>query len=259
MRPVGIIRGLGGNGSTFACRALAALDGVVLLSETNPLSANLFSFALNPAQQIAANYADLGFPPYPGHMAELGMPALFGQYIRDLNARCAAIDHSIVIRDYNYVDYIGAPFIWPTVYRSSLDAALAGMPVNEVLLVRHPATQLQSLRAHEELKNALDGRSFLRGCRAMLETHAAAAMARYEDLYSAFDAGINAIAGELDLAFSADWRNRMAESGWMTGHEQGKVSLEPGAVAITIDDEVRDALKGLADYPIICEVCGYEP
>ena len=44
---IGIIRGLGGNGGTFLARAIAAMQGTVLLSETNPLTANLFGFALN--------------------------------------------------------------------------------------------------------------------------------------------------------------------------------------------------------------------
>src|SRR5271167_2447220 len=50
MQPLCVIRGLGGNGSTFLSRVLAALNGVMLLSETNPASANLFGFELNPVK-----------------------------------------------------------------------------------------------------------------------------------------------------------------------------------------------------------------
>src|ERR1043166_4071990 len=54
-QPYRIVRGLGGNGGTYICRALAAMERVVLLSETNPSSANLFAFGLNPATQIEAH------------------------------------------------------------------------------------------------------------------------------------------------------------------------------------------------------------
>src|ERR1700733_12956124 len=148
MPPTRIIRGLGGNGSTFLARVIAAMDKTVLLSESNPASANLFSFALNPVTQIRSNYRHLDFPDYEGNIAELGAPHLFGKYIDWLTARCAAIDHILVIRDYNYADYIGTPFCFGAARHSSLDVALANSELRDILLIRHPVRQFLSLISH---------------------------------------------------------------------------------------------------------------
>ena len=104
MPPLRVIRSLGGNGGTFLSRVLAAQEDVVLLSETNPASANLFAFELNPVQQLGAHYAQLELSPYEGNMAELGAPSRFGAFIRQLAEDCAARDRHLIIRDYNYAD-----------------------------------------------------------------------------------------------------------------------------------------------------------
>jgi hypothetical protein len=236
---------------------LAALDGVVLLSEANPASANLFAFGLNPAQQIDAHYPQLELPPYPGHIAELGAPALFGAFIRQLAEACAARDRHLVLRDYNYADYIGAPFTWQASGRSSLDAALAGAEIWDMLLIRHPVAQFASLKAHPELANVLTPEMFLAGYRLLLERHAMAWQMRYEDLYGAFDERLAEIAGYFQLPLDAGWPERLAEIDWITGHELGKSTTRPDP-ARPPDPELRERFRALEDYQLICRRAGYE-
>jgi hypothetical protein len=255
-----IVRGLGGNGSTYICRALAAMERIVLLSETNPSTANLFAFELNPATQIEANYLRLGLPTYAGHAAELGSPHLFGRYVAKLNEACNDRGHALVIRDYNYVDYIGVPLVWSASGKSSLDAALGDAAKKDVLLLRHPIPQFLSLTSHRELANALDMRSFLRGYRRMLDVHADALRFKYELVFRDFETQFGQLVSSLALPYDDSYKSRLPQLGWMTGHEAGK-SLHD---AVPPDDagKASAALLGQfrrsRDYREICSACDYD-
>jgi hypothetical protein len=259
-QPFRVIRGLGGNGSTFLCRALAAMQDVVLLSETNPLTANLFRYALNPAVQIEKNYRDL--PRYDGNIAELGAPPLFGAYVTLLRDKCDALNRHLVIRDYNYVDYIGSPFVWSLPRHSCLNAALPDAPLREIVLIRHPIPQFLSLRSHPELTRALDYRAYLEGYKQLLEVHAEAAWYKYEMVFSAFDRNLVEIADHLDLPLDERWSERLPEVTWITGSQIAKnkhraeVPPRPSEYA---DPVLRQMFRSEESYQAICKVCGYEP
>jgi hypothetical protein len=214
MPPIRVIRGLGGNGGTFLSRVLAALEGVLLLSETNPASANLFAFDLNPVKQLGAHYHELELPPYPGNMAELGAPPLFGAFVRQLAEECATRGRHLIIRDYNYADYIGTPFIWRPSGESSLDVALPGVELRDLLLIRHPVSQYASLTSHAELRHVLGHDAFLAGYRLLLERHPAAWRIRYEDLFGAFDDMVAKIARYFELPVGTGWQERLPEIDW---------------------------------------------
>jgi hypothetical protein len=258
MPPIRVIRGLGGNGGTFFARALAALDGVVLLSETNPASANLFAFELNPILQLGAHYHQLEFPSYAGNVAELGAPERFGAFIRQLAEDCAARNRHLIIRDYNYADYIGTPFIWRPSGVSSLDVALDGAATRDLLLIRHPVSQFASLRSHAELQNVLTPEAFLTGYRNLLNRHSAGRQLRYEDLYTAFDDKLAEIAAYFELTVDADWPDRLPAIDWMTGHAVGKTADRADAARLELDPDIRETFRARSDYQMICRFCGYD-
>jgi hypothetical protein len=259
MRPLRIIRGLGGNGSTFISRVIATMEKVVLLSETNPQTANLFSFALNPVTQIAKNYPHLNTGFFTGNMVELGSPKLFGEYVNGLLTECELIGHDLVIRDYNYIDYIGTPLSWPTSQKSSLDAALKNVITKEILLIRHPIHQYKSLLSHPELKNVLDFKDFLKGYRLLLDNHAVARMIKFEDLFLYFDHVMPEIAEHLLLNLNPAQNTLMPSVDWVTGHEFGKTSTKPESIQRHLNSEMLDLFRPLDDYQAICKACGYEP
>lgn len=255
-----VIRGLGGNGGTFLSRALAAMDGVLLLSETNPASANLFGFGLNPLQQIRDHYHQLALSQYPENLTELGDPKRFGRFIEQLAVECAEHAYHLIIRDYNYADYIGTPFIWKPTLCSSLDAALPGWNVRDLLLIRHPASQYASLLAHGELKNVLRPEDFLAGYRHLLVQHPTARPLRYEDLFSDFAKELAGIADYFELtADRVNWEFRLPEIDWMTGHVRGQHSSQPQHDRLAPPPETQDLLRHMPDYHVICRHCGYEP
>jgi hypothetical protein len=255
------MKGLGGNGSTFLCRALAAMENVVLLSETNPRSANLHSFKLNPAAQIARNYASLGFQKYDGSPAELGSPGLFRIYITALSAWCREAGKHLVVRDYSYIDFIGVPFVWLTARRSSLDAALGDMQRAEMLLLRHPIEQFWSLRGHRELRRVLDGNSFLAGYSDFLDANPNVTMFKYEDTFENFDRELPRIATVLGVPFDANYQNRLSSIDWNAGHERGLKAPNaetPRRLDTQLREKIREVFIRDKNYGEICRRCGYE-
>lgn len=259
MRSIGIIRGLGGNGSTFIARALAAMEGVVMLSETNPSSANLFAFALNPGYQIKHNYAASGLPEHDGNIVELGAPPLFGRYIDRLMEACEQLGRHLVIRDYNIADFAGTPFVWPNPRRSSLDAALPHLDRRSVVLVRHPVTQFLSLRAHPELIRALDYRVFLKAYRLLAETYPDALHLRYESAFDDFPATVAQISQTLGIPFDPGFDQRIEKIDFMTGNTIGLKSSKPSASSRSArEGAIRDLFEKEADYAWACERYGYE-
>src|SRR3984893_15534303 len=131
---------------------IGALPEVVLLSETNPRSAALYSGYLNPVVQVREWLPELASSISTFDENELGYPRRFGELLERLYSAAEKLSLNLVIRDFNYVDFIGIPFIWPVPNDSSLDLAVAGrFCVSPIVVVRHPADQLASLRSHRAI------------------------------------------------------------------------------------------------------------
>lgn len=238
------------------------MRGVVLLSETNPLTANLFGFALNPVTQITRNYRMHAFAKYPGNMVELGSPALFGEYVETLNLQCAEKNLHLIIRDYNYADFMGLPFTWPTPGKSSLDAALREGPTQEFILVRHPIAQFESLVSHGELKRVLSPQTYLEGACRMLETYPLVAQFKYEDIFDSFNEQFPRVVEQLGLPWDPSFLSRLPRIDWITGNVEGKITQEP-AKARTVDlpraATIRELFASDPNYARLCALSGYEP
>jgi hypothetical protein len=164
-------------------RVIAAQPDVVLLSETNPRSVALFSGLLNPVVQIRKWNPSLAPSVAEFDEHEIGYPARFGEMLERVHASAQSQGFRLIVRDYNYVDFVGVPFIWPVPMDVSLDLALAGRfePVS-TLLVRHPARQLASLWSHRAIGPVLSADRFLGACQAFLDVFRDVPWFRYEDL-----------------------------------------------------------------------------
>jgi hypothetical protein len=178
-----VIRTLGGCGGTLVARVIAALPGIVLLSETNPRSAALYSGLLNPVVQIRKWAPSLAASVAEFDEHEIGYPPRFGDMIESLQRSAEERGLTLVIRDFNYGDFVGIPFIWPVPMDLSLDQAVVGrFTLAPILLVRHPADQLASLRRHRAIRPLLTADCFLDAYRAFLLATQGTPLYRYEDL-----------------------------------------------------------------------------
>ncbi len=178
-----VIRNLGGCGSTILARVIAALPEVVLLSETNPRSSALYNGYMNPIVQVRNWLPELASSISTFDEHELGYPPRFGELLECLHSEAEKLGLNLVIRDFNYVDFIGIPFVWPVPNDSSLDLAVAGrFCLSAIVVVRHPADQLASLRSHRAMQGNLNAEHYLNSYFAFLRAMKGAPSFRYEDI-----------------------------------------------------------------------------
>lgn len=217
-RVIPVIRTLGGCGGTLVSRMFGALPRTVVLSETNPRSANLFGSHLNPLRQLRDWYPQLLERVVDFDDAEIGYPPRFGDMLDGVLDAVECQGWRLILRDFSYADFIGVPFVWPVAACSSLDAAFSGRFVSRSLfLVRHPADQLGSLRSHRALARVLTAERFVAGSRAFLTSCNGAPVFRYETLVEAPEATFRAMCEALDVPFVAVALTAFAEVTSVTG------------------------------------------
>lgn len=227
---IAVIRGLGGNGSTFLSRALAALPGTLVLNECNPRSANLFEYRLNPLRQLADAEPELSraLAAHDFDLGELGAPAQFGAMVDALLAALPA-ERRLILRDYNFVDFISSSLNWEPTPKSSLDAALGNRARAQIVMLRDPIDQFLSLRSHRVLKRTLTFAEFLTGVLHMLDAFPDAPVVRYEQLYDAWDAEFARVCEVLGVAVgSVDLAGSSAP---MSGNPRGLTTQAPERAA----------------------------
>lgn len=199
-----VIRTLGGCGGTLLSRLFGALPRTVVLSETNPRSANLFGGHLNPLRQLRQWHPVLLEDVAEFDDAEIGYPPRFGEMLQGIRDAAIRYGYRLILRDFSYADFIGIPFIWPAAAESSLDAALAGrlMP-RSIILVRHPAKQLASLRTHRALEHVLMAERYVEGALTFLSACCEKPVFRYEDLMEHPEHVFRDMCTALDVPFEA--------------------------------------------------------
>lgn len=177
-----VVRTLGGCGGTLLSRFFAARSGTVVLSESNPRSAALYGGLLNPIRQIQDWHPDLRDSIAGFDYHEIGYPPRFGEMLERLYVAAKDRGLTIIVRDYNYVDFIGIPYVWPVPCDFSLDISISGhFRIIDLVFVRSPAAQLASLRSHSAIRQVLTAEHFLNSYRAFLAARPNTPIFRYED------------------------------------------------------------------------------
>src|SRR5437762_1071221 len=120
-----LLHTLGGCGGTLVAQCLGNMPDSVLLSETNPRSTALFKHLLNPYIQLKQWYPSLFEEVRREFTAEaLRDYAVFGAFMARLHEATSDAGLQLVVRDYNYVDYFGVPFVVEAPLNSSLLSAI---------------------------------------------------------------------------------------------------------------------------------------
>ena len=226
-------------------RVIAALPEVVLLSETNPRSAALYSGYMNPVVQVRKWFPELASSISTFDEYELGYPRRFGELLECLYSAAEKLGLNLVVRDYNYADFIGVPFVWPVPNDSSLDLAAAGrFFVSPIVLVRYPADQLASLRSHRAIRANLTAEHYLNSYFAFLKAMKGAPIFRYEDIVTSPEVYFPQICSHLGLRWDLNALERFASVDKITGNPEGSkesVIRKPriSDAALLADEELR--------------------
>jgi hypothetical protein len=255
-----VIRTLGGCGGTLLSRLFGALPRTIVLSETNPRSANLFGGHLNPLKQLRKWRPELLENVADFDEAEIGYPPRFGEMLQGISEAARYYDYRLIVRDFNYADFLGVPFIWPPCTDSSLNTAFEGrFSARSLLLVRHPANQLASLRTHRALERVLLAERFVAGSLGFLESLGRAPIFRYEALTEMPEPTFHAMCEALGVPFCAGALTDFVNVGAVTGSRaraaEGRIAAAaplPGA------SHARRELALVPGYDNLLAQLGYE-
>lgn len=256
-----VIRMLGGCGGTLLARLFGTLPGTVVLSETNPRPAALYGGALNPIRQIQKWHFILCGSVAGFDYHEIGYPPRFGEMLERLYIAVKDRGLTLIIRDYNYVDFIGIPYIWPVPCDFSLDLAVGGrFQVVDFVFVRSPAAQLASLRTHRAVGLVLTAGHFLNSCRAFLAAKPNAPIFRYEDLLGDPSATFRKMCATLGIVWDPTALDRYSAVETVTGNmtrttDSTITAPEPSEAS----DQAESELFKLPGYDDLLNVLGYRP
>lgn len=235
------------------------MPSVVLLSEINPASALLFDQQLNPVTQTRDWYPELfaTIQSSPA-AADLADAVHFQAFIKSLYEAVRTAERTLVLRDYNYIDYFGVPFKKATCSSSLLEALGDAFKVKSAVLVRHPLRQYDSLRSHRSAGTVLSPQIYLEGYSTFLEDFASSYFIKYEDIIEDPYKSIVALCRFLGLTYPNDFLERFPEYYSVTGNlarqEDPTIShslWEPDG------DEWRAQLLEHPSYHALLERLGY--
>jgi hypothetical protein len=254
-----ILRGLGGCGGTLVSRVLSAIPEVLLLSETNPRSAHLYGGMLNPIEQIRKWHPALVAVVTDFDPGEIGYPPRFGVLLQRIHLAAERANRALIVRDFNYADFIGVPFVWPVPNDLSLDLAIAGcFAPRPAVIVRHPADQLASLRSHAAIRSVLSADRFVEGYRTFLSTIGGARRFRYEDLVADAANEFSALAASLGIPWDPLALDHFSQIESVTGNMQkrNETKIGVGVRSPAALDAERELVESSC-YSTLMETLGY--
>ncbi|MHB1947194.1 MAG: hypothetical protein ACYCQI_03665 [Gammaproteobacteria bacterium] len=243
------INSLGGCGGTMLARCISTSQNVILLSECNPSSTCLFDYQLNPYTQIKKWYPQLFTDiKQKFNKDDLQDTKTFCEFVLTIKSILDSKNQHLVIRDYNYIDYFGAPFQNNAPMSSSLINSIKNAcQFISVVLVRHPLYQYNSLRSHNILRGHLTPELFLEGYHSFLTDFEKYRIIKYENIIDDPIYSISNLSHYLGLPFSNDFMNKFHTNQSVTGNltrlDDYKISLSEAQI---IDD---DWIKELQTHP----------
>jgi hypothetical protein len=242
-----IIHTMGGCGGTLLSRCVGVLPGVALLSEINPGSVKLYP-QFDPLYQDRA-WLRLLEPTDADHFSnrDLGILENFRELVGVFQARASASARHLILRDYNYVDFLGVPFIAAPPRRLTLYQALPpALATTSIALIRHPMDQWLSLCKHEIVSAVLKPSVFCEGYAAFLREFGTKRVYKYEDFVRNPDTELRAICNDLVLTFEPAFIERFHKFDCVTGdltrnHEQAISAPKRKVLSSALIDEFRSS------------------
>jgi len=254
-----IIHSLGGCGGTVLSRCIGVLPDVALLSEINPGSVKLFPH-FDPLYQDK-NWLRLLGPADTGRFSQmdLGKVEAFRELIDVFHIRAIEANRHLVLRDYNFVDFVGVPFTAEPPRRLALCAALpADVPTRAVAFIRHPVDQWSSLCKHEFVGAVLTPSAFCEAYAAFLEELGSTTTYKYEDFVDRPETELRAICRDLALPFDPSFAKRFHTFDYVTGdfsrHQEQSIS-PPGRRMLL--PQILDEFRSSAAFRRILNATGY--
>lgn len=256
-----IIHTLGGCGGTLLSRCLGVLPEVAVLSEVNPASVKV-NPNYNPLYQDRVwlhLLTESDVERFSGR--DLDVPGNFLDLIQVFHNRAAAANRHLVIRDWNFVEFIGVPYNPNPPRRLLLYRALPpAIPTAAFAFIRHPVDQWLSLSKHLQPQDGMTPRVFCDGYAAFLRELASSGVDvfKYEEFLDDPDNQLRAMCAKLELRFESSFRDRFHQFAMVTGDFErlNDPSITPPAPKQMLS-HVMDQFRSSESYHSILEKAGY--
>ncbi len=239
---VGLIHHLACSGGTIIARAIAAMPGVVLLSEQHP--EQQMARRTDPVKQAQAAGAPI---------TDFDVSDRFVRDIAFVADRCADAGQRLVVRDHTNRDFLGTDRC-RLLTREVLGAA---MPVRSVCTVRHPVDTWLSLQASGWFAGSVA--DFLSRYEAFARFAVELGFERYEDFVSKPDAVLGRLCGALQIPFDPEWRAALDTIDHMTGgsgRASNDIARRPRR---KMPEGTLEAFAAEPVFPRVLDILGYGP
>jgi hypothetical protein len=195
------------------------MPGVALLNEVNPASVKLFP-CFDPVYQDKTWLRLLSKTDVERFSRmDLRDVETFRDLIQAFYDRARASQRHLVIRDYNYIEFVGAPYTTDPPGRLMIHAALPrAIPTVSVALIRHPIDQWLSLNKHWQPGSfVVSPRAFCVAYATFLRELGNKTMFKYEEFVDDPEGKLRALCAELDLQFIPSFIERFHQFDYVTG------------------------------------------
>lgn len=253
-----IVHTLGGCGGTVLSRCIGVMPGVALLSEINPASARHLSH-LDPIYQDR-NWIHLLEAADLERFSALNLEDTdaFRELMATFHVRAVEAGRHLVIRDYNFVDFVGFPSYASPPQELTLYAALpAAVPTRSVAFIRHPIDQWSSLCKHEKVRD-LTPSVFCNAYAAFLHELGDIPIHKYEDFVERPRSCLEAICDDLLLPFDPTFSERFQSFDYVTGdfsrHQEKSISAPTRR---SLSPQALEEFRASGSFTLILSATGY--
>ncbi len=254
-----ILHTLGGCGGTLLSRCIGSLTNVALLSEVNPSSVKLFP-EFDPIYQDR-NWNHLLSPADLERFSTMDFSesGAFRELCATLYARSVESGRYLVLRDYNYVDFVGVPFCELPPRELTVYSALpAGIPTRCIALIRHPMDQWASLRKHQIVSEVLTPGVFCQAYATFLSALNDIPIYMYEDFVEEPQRCFQSMCDDLGLPFDPGFVERFHSFDSVTGdfsrHQEKSIVAPPRR---SFSSDVLEEFAASAAFASILSATGY--
>lgn len=244
------------SGGTILSRCLGCMDEVILLSEVHPLGRSM----IDPTTQ-AMRWHGLVRANELGRLER--MP--YEQLIRLLAQRAHAQGRRLVLRDWSHLDFLGVPFVDPSMSSRSmrvLQASGSGLgSLHCFATVRHPKDMWVSQQRLDMLHDKVDVAHYLRGMHAFAQLATEVGFVRYEDFSHQPDEALKTLCAGLGVEYDPQWVERYRYYDKVTGDAPTlgrKVGDIVPAQKRAMDEATALLFDESEDYLESCALLGYQ-
>jgi len=262
---VRVLHQMARSGGTVLSKCLGCMEDVILLSEIHPMGMRWFDPIhqdhkwYNPLMQ-AHHWFQLFTPADMDQFAKKG-DIVFQDAISFISDKCEQQNKTLLIRDWNHLDFTGTPFISKPSYRLLTFEVLCGrFDVINTGTVRHPIDQWLSLRTLDRLNGKITLNAFLKGYLAFAEYCRDIGFIRYEDFVKSPEVEMKNLCDRLSVDYDPAFIQKWFEYNTITGDinsERGyKREIKPVSRRKAEDGLIEQFERNI-DYQRAIEILGY--